>query len=1790
MGRTCKSSKRRRQFTTKLEPLEPRLLLAADLRINEFQAVNDTTFTDEDGDPSDWLEIYNAGQTTVSLEDWYLTDNPANPRKWAFPSVDLPADDYLVVFASNKDRNGVPGELHTNYRLAGSGEYLALVADEPDPQNPGQSIATIVHEYAPRYPQQIANLTYGVHEVIDGVDTVLVPEFAPATAIVPVDDSLDDPSDDDNRPWTQVAFDDVLWTSGTTGVGYDLGKDYGDLLGLDVVNEMSGQQTSVYTRIEFDVADPTAFNRLVLRMKYDDGFVAYLNGLFVASANAPEVPQFDDTATQENHDSNALVFEDFNITQHLDALLAGQTNVLAIHGLNFRANNSDMLILPELVATDVQNVSLESSYFIEPTPGGANSFGDSDLGPIVSETSHSPHVPTAVEDLVVTARITETFRPVSSVTLRYRVMFGSETPLAMVDDGSGADAVAGDGTYTAVIPSSQYTAGQMVRWYVVAGDTSNRTMRWPLFQNPVDSEQYLGTMVEDPSVDSNLPVMYWFVPSASIASNASTGRGAVFYGGEFYDNVLTDIHGQSTQGFPKKSFDFDFNRDHRFLWAEGEQRVKDVNLLTNWADRSKVRNTLAYETFANMDAAHHFAFPVRVQANVSRSGGSFSLANTTQFFSIADMIEDGDNRYTERIGLDPDGALYKMYNTFTSTSHATSGVEKKTRKNEGNTDLFNLANSVLNQSGQARTNYIFDNVDLAVTINTLVGLIVTSSHDCCHKNYYLYRDPPEPGSALEWHLLPWDVDLSYGHRWISGPAYFDDLIISNIGLFTGNNNGFISPLFNTPAIRQMYLRRLRTVMDELLQPPGTPAEELKYEARIAELVAQIDPTDDDPPYGNPRNPHTGSDDADLDYRTWEQVLGSPWRNVAASESRRTMRDEVDRLLNNFLPNRRNFLYNQQTVGNGGEIPAALPDLASLPEAQRGIALGVIAKENFSPASGNQDEEYLEIVNSNSFAVDVSGWELTGGVEMTFQGGTVIPANSTMYVSPNVAAFRARGSGPTGGQGRFVVGGYQGHLSSFGETVGLRDKAGSSITSASYVGEPTAAQQHLRITEIQYHPAPPTPDELLVDPTWIKDDFEFVELQNTGGQPLDLDGVSFAAGIDFTFTGLTLQPGEHVVVVADQDAFVARYGTNVNVAGEFVNSTLDSGGETINLEDGDGGTILQFAYRDGWYPHTDGDGFSLVVNDPLQQRELWDDKAGWRASTHAGGNPGAADAGLAVGSIEINEILAHSDTPDGDWVELLNTSAAPISVGGWYLSDDADNLAKYRIADTQVIPPGEFLVLTQTANFGIGAADPGSLDGFGLSELGETVYLTQATLAGELLGYREIQSFAASENGVTLGRHVKPDGGDDFVALAAATFADVNSPPQVGPIVIHEVLYDPPSGGDEYIELRNTSGSPVPLFDLNNPASTWSFGDGIQFVFPTGVVVPAGGLVLVVPIDPAAFRAAYNVPASTQIFGPWSGALDNQGEKLELFRPGAPDPGPPPIVPQLLVDRLTYNNNAPWPDVAGGRSLQRQDVTLYGNDVTNWSAGPVGGTPGNFPPQVSAVFVGGSGWTVAPVRIAGEEPGSSADPLVAPWINVDRFTFTFSRDVSVAAGDLIVTGVNRAQYTVADFDYEAASFTATWTLDAVVRADRLTLRLTDAVVDAGGAPLAGNLPLEVNVLPGDVDGSGQVSRADVVSMLTRLNTAVGTPRYDVRYDVNVDGLINLADLRGVLVRFPSTLPPASSVMQPAAAVDAALTTRPDELRARRIARGHRLRPAAVDEAIGDQFAAPTIRRPAVRRGR
>jgi hypothetical protein len=1287
--------------------------------LSEFMASNESTLPDEDGDFPDWIEIANMGNATVDLAGYHLTDNPEELTRWTFPPISLAAGSRLIVFASGKDRTNPSSELHTDFQLDAGGEYLALVA--PD----GITIAT---EFSPIYPPQTEDRSYGLSSFTGGVSETFVSENATGKYFIPVDGSI-------GNQWHQAApqFDDSSWSSGIAGFGWETsGGALATLVRTDIRDAMRNQNSSGFFRFEFDFnSTDREIQKLTLNTRIDDGYVIYINGTQVADYNAPVPASWNSRSTRSGRSDTQVVANaaEHDITEYAQLVQHGP-NVLAIHGMNSSIGGSDFLIKPELIAGIRDKGTKLRGFFDTPSPGNPNSAG-SGSGPIFVEYTDKPERPAPGSDLVITAEVIGINSPVSGIELIYRVMFGNEQTLQMVESPAGSN------TYTASIPANSFSSGEMIRWRFKASDDMGFETIEPPFPSATDSHRYVGTAAIDPAVQTKLPVVELFLQNPAAAGTTAGTRGAIFYLGELYDNVRLDRHGQSTGGFIKKSFNIDFNKTQRFRWNPDEKRVKDIDLLTNWADKSKVRHVFSYEVMRNSGVHAHFAYTVRVQQN-------------GDFFSTADFVEDADDIYLERAGLNPEGVLYKVYNNQLNNTSNSGGVEKKNRRDENNADLQGLLNGLNNNSGTALWNYIYDNVNIPMCINMCAANCVIRNTDMHRKNWYLYRDT---GRSDEWAILPWDLDLAHGRKWNGSDTYFDNNLFSTGVLQVGTSVKLVSLLWGNPVTRDMLMRRIRTLSDQFLQPPGTPYAERYLERRLDEQAALIDP------------PEISPSDARSDFMKWGSWIQSNGAQVPYTSTHPDVEDMAEgiaRWKNEYLPGRRAYIYGQSaglpesqsgqisfvftplltsgatartkvpedgsdgtawtlpgfddsqwisgTTGIGFDSVKYLPligtdtkaamrniqassysriefevtdpstyqglqlrmkyddgfiayingtrvhqmnspassvwnstattssqeadinafevfdishhldtlvegtnilaihgmngstgssDFLILPELYAGIADSEGSNEplikfgeiEFNPVSRNQDEEFVELINDNDIAVDVSDWKVSGGIEMEIPSGTVIPAGGNLYLSPNARAFRARLNSPRGGQSRFVVGAYSGHLSNLGETLNLDDAAGLRNNTASYIGDPSNTQLYLVVSEIHYHPL----NNGLA---------EFIEVMNISNEvTLDLTGTRFTDGIEFDFTSgsiTSLGPGERVLVVRDVDAFELEFGSGLPVTGTFSGGgALSNGGERIKLEDAENGTIRQFEYNDKspWPTNADGGGTSLTLIAP-----------------------------------------------------------------------------------------------------------------------------------------------------------------------------------------------------------------------------------------------------------------------------------------------------------------------------------------------------------------------------------------------------------------------------------------------------------------------------------------------------------------------------------------------------------------------------------------------------------------
>jgi hypothetical protein len=458
--------------------------------------------------------------------------------------------------------------------------------------------------------------------------------------------------------------------------------------------------------------------------------------------------------------------------------------------------------------------------------------------------------------------------------------------------------------------------------------------------------------------------------------------------------------------------------------------------------------------------------------------------------------------------------------------------------------------------------------------------------------------------------------------------------------------------------------------------------------------------------------------------------------------------------------------------------------------------------------------------------------------------------------------------------------------------------------------PSSRRTSWAISEIQYHPAPRTDGRNL----------EFVEIQNAGLVTEDLGGHRLEGEVAFVFPRPTRVPAGGFVVVAPAPGDLETvYGLTGVLAGGTNRLSNSSG--TLRLFNPAGALLLDVRYSDDvpWPAAADGGGPSLVLARPSFGES---DPRAWAASTWVGGSPGRPEDPAApptpFAGVGFNELLAHTDEPQLDFVEIRNGSRDTVDLAGCRITDDPAKPGFLVPAGTMLAPGGRV------------AFDQAQL-GFALDAAGETLFLHSPD------GTRVIDAvrFGPQANGVAFGRH--PEGSPVWRELAEPTPGLANASPRPAAVVINEIMFHPPRDPDgmgEYVELFNPGSAAVDL-------SGWRFVDGIEFEFPAGTGLGPGGY-LVVARDAAGLRSRHPGLTAENTLGNFAGALADGGERLALARPewivrtnGA--------IPEtnrvfVVVNEVRYGDGGRWGRWAdgGGSSLELVDPGADNRWAANWA--------------------------------------------------------------------------------------------------------------------------------------------------------------------------------------------------------------------------------------------------------------
>lgn len=439
--------------------------------------------------------------------------------------------------------------------------------------------------------------------------------------------------------------------------------------------------------------------------------------------------------------------------------------------------------------------------------------------------------------------------------------------------------------------------------------------------------------------------------------------------------------------------------------------------------------------------------------------------------------------------------------------------------------------------------------------------------------------------------------------------------------------------------------------------------------------------------------------------------------------------------------------------------------------------------------------------------------------------------------------------------------------------------------------------------------------------------DWFEIYNGGSNPVSLGGYYLTSKPKKDPLMFEIPPLSFVGV--GDEAFLVYYADEDPTAGkDHVNFKLGKAADDVALMTPSGTTVSVFAYPD----MLDNEAYGLVPDGTSQMKKQ-----------PGSGTPGASNY-LELETVVISEVLTHTDYPDTppDYIELQNISSGPVDISGWGLSDNSSDFMKYVFPTGTVIQPGAFFVVTE---FEFDSEEnPNCKVPFRLNSYeGDSSYLTQV-VKGARTGYRSQVSFGAAPNNFSFIRKVNADGFVRFPFSEYPTMEATNAPVKIGPVVINEIHYKPAGvtepTEDEFIEIFNITDQEVPLYYPGKPENPPMIGNAVDYTFPEGMTLAPGAYALVVPFNPnggtaVSFRTKFNVPEDVVLYGPYSGKLSNDGETVELLIADKPEGDG--FIPYYIMDSVSYTSDSPWPPTAKGtgKSLQKNNAFLYGNESTCW---------------------------------------------------------------------------------------------------------------------------------------------------------------------------------------------------------------------------------------------------------------
>ena len=695
-----------------------------------------------------------------------------------------------------------------------------------------------------------------------------------------------------------------------------------------------------------------------------------------------------------------------------DSKEATRVSVLLTAELTSKIAGETRAIMPNMTPGEANDYTGAIAY--GPNIGPSNATKDGGLGYTLSSPMAKVGEPYAIT-LEVYPIAEDAQNAITKVELIYRSNFGEVKYV----DASGSN-----GKYTGTIPAEDIPAnGQLIQFGARITDGAGRQWISPSRNNPDDCPLWYGTIVEpteeQKSQHEKLQTFHLFVEEeflekkyqqkvnaeyvglididydvAKKTYGKKLGARVGIYDGQtdtYYDNVRIDLRGNTSADFPKKSHGLRFSKCQPLtcvnpLDGSELEEIRKTSFTAEYADPTFVRQSLSFHVWRNAGNKVPFHYPVRLNLN----GEFYQLAFHSNRFTD-ELIED-------YYGLDPMGYGYKNVGTISPKVGTTAGsVEKKTPDDGDETS--DLAYKPLKdwaetfkqskdcpENDPTLTNVVYDSFDIPAWINYLATARITQECDDVWANICLYWD--KNGNDV-WMPLAYDHNLSFG-AWYFG----DDRNKGRIGLranhdefkshpfyggwkvrahkadgsIVADGNYAVEAIWQNEDFRQMYLRRLRTLMDEHLKAPGTEQEDTPFWDYV-ELFKEVTAADaelDRAKWGYPdlKQSDKGEEIYVWNHENWDDPEIDGWDNSLA----------YDDMWDKYVVPRRKHLYETHAITNPAKaIGYASDKNAGIPEAH---------PESFAPILMEKVEGGIKLTNPNVDSIDLSGWTVEGLMDVS----------------------------------------------------------------------------------------------------------------------------------------------------------------------------------------------------------------------------------------------------------------------------------------------------------------------------------------------------------------------------------------------------------------------------------------------------------------------------------------------------------------------------------------------------------------------------------------------------------------------------------------------------------------------------------------------------------------------------------------------------------------------------------------------------------------------------------------